>query len=56
MATNFMTGFENPALELISYPLLKHHAPQSNVRKANEDCSEIDQSTRHWFGFEHFPV
>jgi hypothetical protein len=26
------------------------------VRKANEACSEIDQSARQWFGFEHFPV
>lgn len=42
-----MTGFENPALELIPYPLLKHHAPQNNVKKANEAYSEIDQSARH---------
>jgi hypothetical protein len=47
MATNYMTSFENSALEVISYPLPKHHAPQNNVRKANEAYSEIDQSARN---------
>jgi hypothetical protein len=56
MATKFMIGFENPTLELISYLLLKHQAPKINVRNANETCSEIDQSGRHWFGFEYFTV
>jgi hypothetical protein len=29
LVTNFMPGFENLPLKLISYPLFKHHAPKT---------------------------